>query len=324
MRPLDALRGRLAHVPAAVLRRSESGAARAAVIGDVRAVFPDVPRDAGPERLIRHARRLVLAAARDEFAREGVELVDLPEGWGRTELRRADIAGDAAFRGFVEEVIGALDIAPSLLEKDDALELRDGPYSADRYGLSLEAGADLASYLLSRAWMLMALELVEELEAEAADGSPGRRALPADTTPAPRDEQEFFDAQAAGIREEVRARLVRLVRVPLELRAALERHARLEGAAAAQDDPAGAGGDPAGRRAGASRPGAADGGAGPSRRAREDIAKKASAAFEFAQSEVGRTAFGMLRNGAEKAYGAYGRRGEADGTAREEQDPREP
>ena len=323
MRPLAALRGRFAHVPAAVLRRSESGAARAAVIGDVRAVFPDVPRDAGPERLIRHARRLVLAAARDEFVREGVELVDLPEGWGRAELRRADIAGDAAFRGFVEEVIGALDIAPSPFEKDDALELRDGPYSADHYGLSLEAGADLASYLLSRAWMLMALELVEELEAETAEGAPGRRALPVDTTPAPRDEQEFFEAQAAVIREEVRARLVRLVRVPLELRAALERHARLEGAAAA-DDPAGAGGGPAGRRAGAPRPGAAGGGAGHSKRTREDIAKKASSAFEFAQSEVGRTAFGMLRDGAEKAYGAYSRRGGADGTARKEQDLREP
>src|SRR5690625_6575886 len=85
-----------------------------------------------------------------------------------------------------------------------ALALWDGPYSADRYGLSLEASADLASYLLSRAWMLMALELVEELEGEAAAGSPGRRALPSDTEPAPRDEQEFFEAQAAAIREEVR------------------------------------------------------------------------------------------------------------------------
>ena len=319
MRPLAALRDRFTHVPAAVLRRSESGAARAAVIDDVRAVFPDVPRDAGPERLIRHARRLVLAAARDEFAREGVELVDLPEGWGRAELRRADLAGEEAFRGFVEEVIGALDIAPSPLEKDDALELRDGPYSADRYGLSLEASADLASYLLSRAWMLMALELVEELEGEAAAGSPGRRALPSDTEPAPRDEQEFFEAQAAAIREEVRARLVRMVRVPLELRAALDRHARLEGDAAA-DDRAGVGGDPVGRRAGAPGPGAA----GQSKRAREDLAKKASAAFELAQSEVGRTAFGMLRSGAEKAYGAYGRRTEVDGTPGEEPDHREP
>src|SRR5690625_7341006 len=64
-----------------------------------------------------------------------------------------------------------------------ALALWDGPYSADRYGLSLEASADLASYLLSRAWMLMALELVEELEGEAAAGAPGRRALAADTEP---------------------------------------------------------------------------------------------------------------------------------------------
>src|SRR5699024_1007416 len=57
---------------------------------------------------------------------------------------------------------------------------------------------------------------------------------------------------------------------------------------------------------------------------REDIAKKASSAFEFAQSEVGRTAFGMLRDGAEKAYGAYSRRGGGDGTARKEQELHEP
>lgn len=324
MRPMDALRDRLAHVPATMLRRSEASAARSAVIADVRAVFPDVPRDASPERLIRHARRLVLGAARDEFAREGVGLVDLPEGWGRAELRRADIPGDAAFRGFVEEIITALDIAPSPLEKDDAAVLREGPYSSDRYGLSLETSADLASYLLSRAWMLTALEAVE-----AADGVSGRLALPADTTPSPRDEQEFFDAQASRLREEVRARLVRLVRVPLELRAALERHERLERAANA-----GSGGPESGtarERPRASRPdsrvpgsAAADGEAGPSRRTREDFVKKASAAFEFARSEAGRTAFNMLRDGAGKAYGAYGRR-EPDGTARrDDQDPHEP
>src|SRR5690625_6996378 len=80
MRPLAALRDRFTHVPAAVLRRSESGAARAAVINDVRAVFPDMPRDAGPEHLIRHARRLVLAAARDEFARGAVAAGGTSEG----------------------------------------------------------------------------------------------------------------------------------------------------------------------------------------------------------------------------------------------------
>src|SRR5690625_7185489 len=75
-----------------------------------------------------------------------------------------------------------------------------------------------------------------------------------------------------------------LVRWRLDLRAALARTARLEGDAAA-DDRAGVGGDPVGRRAGAPGPGAA----GHSKRAREDLAKKASAAFELAQSEVGRS-----------------------------------
>lgn len=290
------------------------------MIADVRAVFPDVPRDASSERLIRHARRVVLDAARDEFAREGVGLVRLPEEWGRAELRRADIPGDAAFRSFVEEVIAALEIAPSALEKDDALELRDGPYSADRYGLSVEAGADLASYLLSRAWMLMALEA-----AEASQDGPGRRAITADTTPAPADEQEFFDAQAARLREEVRARLVRLVRVPLELRAAVDRHERLESAAAQgghSADEGSASSDP-GSGGPRSRPSGEAGGR--ARRAREDFTQKASAAFEFAQSEAGRTAFTMLRDSAEKAYGRYGKRGGADGTGRRDgEGPREP
>lgn len=281
------------------------------MIADVRAVFPAVPRDASSERLVRHARRVVLGAARDEFAREGVELVQLPEEWGRAELRRADLPGDAAFRGFVEEVIAALEIAPSGLERDDALELRDGTYSADRYGLSVEASADLASYLLSRAWTLMTLEA-----AEAFEGGPGRRALTADTTPAPADEQEFFEVQAARVREEVRARLVRLVRVPLELRAAVERHERLESAGSAGGR--GHGGEAGGRSA-TSDPGSArprsrssEEAGGRPRRAREDLTQKASAAFEFAQSEAGRTAFTVLRDGAEKAYGRYGRRGGTD------------
>lgn len=282
MRPLDALRDRLAR----------ASAARTSVLADARDVFPDIPRDADSGRLIRHAHRLVLGAARDEFAREGVTLVSIPEGWGRAELRRADLASDSAFQGFVEEVIRALDIAPSTLERDDALVLRDGPYSADSYGFSLEASADLASYLLSRAWVLRALEAADA----AADGTAPRE-ITADTQPSPGDEEEFFSAEAARLRDAVRDRLVRLVRVPLELRAAVERHEQLEGA-----DPVPLGTDAQSDVTGAGR------------RAREDLARTASAAYGFARSEAGRAALGVLRDRAGKAY---------DRTRRDDQEPRE-
>lgn len=294
MRPLTTIRDRLNRVPTAVLRRSDAAATRARILADARAVSRDVPRDADPGHLVRAARRLVRRAARDEFAREGVALVRLPEGWGRAELRRADVPGDASFHAFVEEVLSAIDIAPSLLERDDALELRGAAVSADAYGPSLETAADLASFLLSRAW-----ELAGE-EHEEADETADE---PADE---PADEQEFFSAQAARIREDVRATLERQVRVPLELRAALVRHERVEsgyedpaagdGAGDQDDGPAGFAGEEPGR------PGA-DG-----RSTRESFTRRARAAYDFAQSEAGRATFDVLRNGAEKAYRRYGDR----------------
>src|SRR5699024_11045685 len=125
MRPLEAIRGRLARVPTTVLRRADAGSARARIIVDACVIAPDLPRGADPGHVVRAARRLVRRAAQDEFAREGVSLVPLPDGWGRAELRRADIPGDASFHAFVEEVLAAVDIAPGLLEHDDALALRE-------------------------------------------------------------------------------------------------------------------------------------------------------------------------------------------------------
>ncbi|GAA1491101.1 hypothetical protein [Brachybacterium sacelli] len=274
MKPLDALRGRLVAVPAAVRRRSRDAASRSRILADARALSPDIPRAADAGHLIRAARRLVRRAAQDEFAREGVTQVRLPEEMGRAELRRADVPGEASFQAFVEDVLSALDIAPTVLERDDAVELAAAPTSADGYGLSPEVAADLASYLLSRAF---------ELDEECSDVG------------------EFFDAQAQRIREDVRAALVRQVKVPLELKVARDRHRRIEtGEPDAENFASPVGG-----------PGDADA----TDEERQGFGQRAQAAYDFAQSEAGRATFGALRTGAEKAYEKYGKgEGRAGGT----------
>ncbi|MGP5684041.1 hypothetical protein [Brachybacterium alimentarium] len=279
MKPIATIRGRLASVPATVRRRAENSSARSRVLADARAISPELPRDADSGHLIRAARRIVRRAAQDEFAREGVSQVRLPDGWGRVELRRADVPGDASFHAFVEDMLLALDIAPSVLERDDAVELLASPASADAYGLSPEVAADLASYLLGKAL---------ELDPDLGEG------------------EEFFAEQSTQIRQDVRATLVRQVRVPLELKVALDRHERIE---SGQAPPTGFGGpDISGFASQKGGPGDEDA----TDEERRGVVDRAQAAFDFAQSEAGRTAFSVLRSGAEKAYEAYGHR-EGDG-----------
>src|SRR5699024_4370219 len=146
------LRERLAALPSQVRRRAETTTLRAVVIADARAVAPEIPRAADVGHLERAARRLRRRAAQAEFARDGVARLPLPpEDTGRTDLRRADVPGEASFHAFVEDVLSAVDIVPSPLERDDAVELREARGSSDAYGLSPEVASDLASYLLCRA-----------------------------------------------------------------------------------------------------------------------------------------------------------------------------
>jgi len=266
------LRERLAALPGTVRRRADAAGLRSALVADARAVVPEIPRDADAGHLERAARRLLRRAAQDEFAREGVSRVPLPpEATGRSELRRADVAGEASFHAFVEDVLSAVDIAPSPLESDDAVELRDARGSSDAYGLSPEVASDLASFLLGRAHALG--ERDEDLE-------------------------DYLGRQAEQIREDVREVLVRQVRVPLELRVARDRHERVSRGEWAREDAASADGEDSSRSEGAEFP------------------RRARAAFEFAQSEAGRAAFGVLRSGAERAagraYERYGHRGPTD------------
>ena len=269
------LRERLAALPGAVRRRAEAVGVRASAVADARAVVPEIPRDAEAGHLERAARRLLRRAAQDEFAREGVTRVPLPEATGRADLRRADVPGEASFRAFVEDLLSAVDIRPSLLERDDAVDLRDARGSADAYGISPEVASDLASYLLGRAFAM-------HREAGTGPGAASAERGAADSADLL---ESYLEEQAALIREDVREALVRQVRVPLELQVARERHERIEALGP------GAGFVPAADGAGADA---------------ADLPRRARAAFEHAQNEAGRAAFGVLRTGAARMYGRYG------------------
>ena len=277
MRPVDELRDRL-H---AARRRAEIAGARADVLAQARAVVPELPRDADAGHLERAARRLVRRAAQDEFAREGITRIPVPEATGRAELRRADLASDAAFHAVVEDVLSAVEIVPSPLESDDAVALRDARASSDAYGLSPEVASDLASYLLGRAFLLRDEE---------------------------RDLDAYLDRHERQIREDMRSALVRLVRVPLELRSARERHNRI--ASGLAPEPAGTahGAGTGARTAG----GAGSGASGAGAAAREALSQRARSAMDHARAEAGRAALGALRSGAGRAFERYGRGGDGE------------
>ena len=277
MRPVDELRDRL-H---AARRRAEIAGARADVLAQARAVVPELPRDADAGHLERAARRLVRRAAQDEFAREGITRIPVPAATGRAELRRADLASDAAFHAVVEDVLSAVEIVPSPLESDDAVALRDARASSDAYGLSPEVASDLASYLLGRAFLLRDEE---------------------------RDLDAYLDRHERQIREDMRSALVRLVRVPLELRSARERHNRI--ASGLAPEPAGTA-HGAGTGAGTAG-GAGSGASGAGAAAREALSQRARSAMDHARAEAGRAALGALRSGAGRAFERYGRGGDGE------------
>ena len=277
MRPVDELRDRL-H---AARRRAEIAGARADVLAQARAVVPELPRDADAGHLERAARRLVRRAAQDEFAREGITRIPVPEATGRAELRRADLASDAAFHAVVEDVLSAVEIVPSPLESDDAVALRDARASSDAYGLSPEVASDLASYLLGRAFLLRDEE---------------------------RDLDAYLDRHERQIREDMRSALVRLVWVPLELRSARERHNRI--ASGLAPEPAGTA-HGAGTGAGTAG-GAGSGASGAGAAAREALSQRARSAMDHARAEAGRAALGALRSGAGRAFERYGRGGDGE------------
>ncbi|MFQ6485327.1 hypothetical protein [Brachybacterium epidermidis] len=335
MSKFDALRGKLPRRSPGTPKRSDRARrsarrrndpavlAAGEALADAREVFGDVPRGADADQLVRRARRLMRQAALDEFAREGVSLVQLPQQWGRAELRRADVPGDAAFQSFVSEVLAAIDIAPSLLERDDAIELTRAPSSADAYGLSLEVAADLASFLLTRAWRMERGAHAAQAATEQGVGLEAERdrSLPS--------EEEYVTEQAGRIREEVRTALVRVVTVPLELKEADDKHRRIEerrtGRAEADDSTgtrprvsagAGAGRTSTGTAWTGATSSAGEGSTGPVNDdgGTEDgaphrgIAEQVAALHGFATSDTGRKTFEVMRTVGERAFDMYQQR----------------
>lgn len=304
----------------------EQRAAREAVARrqeELAAAFRKMPQHTHPDTPRQMARRLINDAVRAEFAREAASHIDLPDGWGRAELRAAEYQSAPWFLEFSRSTLDALDIAPSTIPLADVPELMGSPATSDGYGLGLEAAADLASVLLTQAWHL-------EREMAEADGQTGR---PSRTL----DDQLAGEAEA--LRQEASRTLVRVVTVPLDLKAVLLRTRRGEQSdqrAATQppaaEDPLGVGADGAAgagadgaatgdeaasstsRRGGhAFRPGAAGAGSsagadakgGAGAKSGADVLGKIRSVQEFAQTEEGQRMMALLGVGAREAWRRY-------------------
>lgn len=294
---------------------------------DLAAAFPKMPQRTHPDTPRQMARRLINDAVRAEFAREAGTHIDLPEGWGRAELRAADYQSAPWFLDFTRSALDALDIGPSTIPLADVPELLGSPATSDGYGLGLEAAADLASVLLTQAWHL------EREMAEANDT--------ADRPSRTLDDQLAGEAEA--LRQEASRTLVRIVTVPLDLKAVQLRSRRGERAdqRAAEQAPAAehplATDEPAASMRGASvgpdstedatgaeapaggtradghafRPGAKaktaggarDGGAGSG--SKPDVMGKIRSVQEFANSPEGQQMMALLGVGAREAWRRY-------------------
>ncbi|MCS6711740.1 hypothetical protein JSY14_06790 [Brachybacterium sp. EF45031] len=264
---------------------------------ELRSAFPDLPRHPSADDLLARARRLVREAAQAEFAREGVGLVDLPEGWGRAELQEAGLPSDPRFHALVESTLAVLTFPQEALRPEDARELLHGPGARDGHGLSLESASDLGGYLLLAA---RERRVTQEGEAGTAVGA----------------DDPTGDAQQ--LRDAARAALVRCVTAPLEMRRALAVHE------AAENDPTAAPGEAATGTvgtSGATGPTGSSGttgegatGAGPrpsvgrqvplTERVRA-VSDQAAALNDFVRSEAGQAAVSVLGMGAAKAWQLY-------------------
>ena len=299
----------------------EQKAAREAVARrqqQLAAAFPKMPQRPHPDTPRQMARRLIADAIRAEFAREAASHIDLPDGWGRTELQEASYQSAPWFLSFSQTTLDALEIAPATIPISDVPELLASPATSDGYGLGLEAAADLASVLLTQAW-----HLEYEMAIARGDGGPSRTL----------DDQVAGEAEA--LRGEASRILVRIVTVPLDLKAVLVRARRAEatedrvtGHTAPAEDPLGLGGDhgdhgdtgrdhdteeqqePAASAAGGGhffRPGGAGQSSGGAS-AGPDVLGKIRSLQEFAQSPEGQQMMALMGVGAREAWRMYQQR----------------
>ena len=123
-------------------------------------VFPQLPSKASATDLLSLAETLVIAAARDEFVREGLDYVDLPESWTRHDLREANIAETADFKRFSSVTLESLDLdEPRILSEPELVRVMEDSASADACGPTLEAAGAAVAFLVARA-LVMDLSLI--------------------------------------------------------------------------------------------------------------------------------------------------------------------
>lgn len=118
---------------------------------DLRGVAPRIGRSPQPQDLLDHARGVIIEAMRDEFFREGLMLVDLPEEWTRRTLLEATIPEDPEYRAFIYRSLFALDLEAEPQPLAHVEQLLGSAASADRVGLTLEAAGVLTRLLVHEA-----------------------------------------------------------------------------------------------------------------------------------------------------------------------------
>lgn len=169
-------------------------------------VFPQLPSKASATDLLSLAETLVIAAARDEFVREGLDYVDLPESWTRHDLREANIAETADFKRFSSVTLESLDLdEPRILSEPELVRVMEDSASADACGPTLEAAGAAVAFLVARALVM---------DPALAQGSHELR--------------EALDERLDSLSGTAAEQLVKMVTVPLELRQAVERRRDLD------------------------------------------------------------------------------------------------
>lgn len=305
------------------------GAARALAIGsEARTVLADAPRRPTPDDLQFLARSVVRDAARAEFVREGLDTIDLPEGFRRADLIGANLLADREHLAFLDRTLAVIEVHDPAPDAREAARVAHSPTSRDRCGLTLEAASVIASYLIGAA---------QRLTAEAT--GPG----------ALRDDQ--VAEQSRALRDAARETLESLVTAPQELRAAMALRAAVDADPSARPEtpePARPAADPqsgatsngdahgTGAPGGAqqTRPSARASSSGTSRTAAggpsadrwrpSDIRRvldHADAARAFFETDAGRSTADVLKAGASLLADRAARRGTGSGSARRTDDP---
>lgn len=175
---------------------------------DLSHLIPELGSRATAERILTYARGLIIGAIRDEFVREGLDYIDLPESWTRHDLRESNLAQNPDYLRFCEITLDSLNLRRDQVpaESDLAFELEDAA-SADLFGPTLEAAGSTTVFLVARAQVL-----------QQRDAAHARADL---------------NAALDALHRDADTQLKKMVTVPQELRQAVQRRLAMEKASAA-------------------------------------------------------------------------------------------